>query len=456
MTLHGNLFIKVFLAFWLVTVAVLGSWQLATDYFESQLPRPAASQEMDPGAPHRSMLRMLYNLENYRGTTLSRAVERVREKYDIEIYLLNPSGKDLLGREVPENVLGIAGTLRQDRGPPFVNSPDGQLAAYRIRRPDKGPMTAVFVFPERRAIILDTLSDSLWLRIALATVISGLVCFALSRLITNRIRELQLASRRLADGDLDTRLQVREKGGDETDELARDFNSMAGQLQERIQAQKRLLGDVSHELRSPLARMRVSLALAQKKPGNQREYMERIEREAERLEELIAQLLSSQAPQVTLDTPVDLVPLLEELCTDANFEGQADGKEFVLDADRSEALVPSHSDLLRKSFENILRNALHHTAENSRVAVSLKSGGDHYLILIEDRGPGVPEEDLASIFDEFFRSDTARSRESGGAGLGLAIARRAIHQHGGTITAQNTDCGLQIRVRLPCTGESGP
>jgi len=224
---------------------------------------------------------------------------------------------------------------------------------------------------------------------------------------------------------------------------------MAGQLQERMQAQKRLLGDVSHELRSPLARLRLALALAEKKPDNRQEYMERIERETERLEELIEQLLSSQAQQVPLDTPVDLVPLLDRLCSDANFEGQTAGKSFTFAAAHRSAPVASHSDLLRKSFENILRNALHHTADNSRVAVSLQSEGDHYIVLIEDRGPGVPEQDLASIFDEFFRSDTARSRESGGVGLGLAIARRAIRQHGGTITARNTGSGLQIRVRLP-------
>jgi len=445
----GNLFVKVFLAFWLVTIAILGSWLLATDYFESQLPRPVAGQESSPGEPHRIMLRLIYNLENLRGRALTRTVEKVSEKYDIDIYLLSVSGEDLLGREVPERVLAIARTLRRDSRLPFINSPGDQLAAYRIKRPERGPMTAVFVFPPKGAFILEALSGSLGLRIVLAIVISGLVCFALSRLVTNRIRTLQLASRRLADGDLDTRLDVREKGGDETDELARDFNSMAEQLQERMQAQKRLLGDVSHELRSPLARLRLALALAERKPDNRQEYMERVERETGRLEELIEQLLTSQAQQVPLDTPVDLVPLLERLCADANFEGQTAGKVFDFDTVQSTALVASHSDLLRKCFENILRNALQHTADQTRVTVSLQPEGDHYLVVIEDRGPGVPEGDLASIFDEFFRSDTARTRESGGVGLGLAIARRAVRQHGGTITAGNTGSGLQIRVRLP-------
>jgi len=127
--LHGNLFIKVFLAFWLVTIAVLGGWQLATNYFESQLPRPAWSGARPPGEPHGMMLRMIYNLENLRGRALTRTVEKIRETYDIEIFLLSPSGEDLLDREVPGGVQDIARTLRRDPRLPFINSLDEQLAA---------------------------------------------------------------------------------------------------------------------------------------------------------------------------------------------------------------------------------------------------------------------------------------------------------------------------------------
>jgi two-component system sensor histidine kinase CpxA len=395
------------------------------------------------------MLRMIYNLENLDGKALARTVESVAEKHDIQVYLIAPDGADLLGREPPGRATRMVRQLQRDPRRPFITSPRDQLAAYRIKRPEAGPMAAVFVFPEKRAVILDTLSDSLWLRVGLAVLISGLVCFGLSRLITNRIRDLQVASRRLAEGDLDTRLQVRERGGDETDELARDFNTMAGQLQERIKAQKRLLGDVSHELRSPLARLRLALALAQEKPGQRDEYMQRIEQEAERLEELIEQLLSSQSKEVMLDTTVDLSPLLAEVCADTSFEGQAAGKRCSFATDRQQAPVLSHSDLLRKGFENILRNALHHTADNSNVEVGLQLLDDMYEVSITDYGPGVPEADLAKIFNEFYRSDTARTRESGGFGLGLAIARRAILQHGGTISAENTGSGLRIIVHLP-------
>lgn len=454
MTLRGNLFLRMFIGFWLMTIAVLGSWQLASNYLES-LPPDRESRDREsrdsatPALPHRFMLRMIYTLENLDDAALVEAIEEVRRKHDIRIYLVAADGSELLKREVPKAVARLANKLRSQRRKSVTNTTRGHLAAYRIFRPTEGAMSAVFVFPTQRGIILNLLSGNLWLRVALAVLISGAVCLFLSRLMTSRLKDLQLASRRLANGDLETRLQVRDRGGDETDELARDFNSMAGQIQARNVAQKRLLADVSHELRSPLARLRVALALAQEIPGNTAEYMHRIEREAERLEELIGQLLASQAQDAVMDTHIDLVTLLDQLCADADFEGQGTGKTFRFHADTEQAIVDSTGDLLRKSFENILRNALHHTQAHSEVTVSLDSLEGAYRITIEDRGPGVPHNDLDNIFVEFYRVDTARSRDAGGHGLGLAIARRAIEQHGGEVQAHNTGSGLRITILLP-------
>jgi two-component system sensor histidine kinase CpxA len=323
------------------------------------------------------------------------------------------------------------------------------MLAHTVYRGEQGLLRAVLVFPPDGHGLLGALGSMLWLRIALAILVSGVICFGLSRLMTNRLKALQLASRRLANGELDTRLQVRDKGGDETDELARDFNSMAQQLQERIQAQKRLLGDVSHELRSPLARLRIALALAQENSAKSGEYLQRIEHEAERLEELIAQLLATQADKIHLDTHIDLVPLLQHLCADASFEGQAQGVQVIFTAAIEQAIVASSGDLLHKSFENILRNAVNHTDENSCVTVSLAHRDGSFHVAIKDRGPGVPQEELDKIFGEFYRVDTARTRDSGGYGLGLAIARRAILRHGGGVDAANTGSGLLVTVSLP-------
>jgi len=210
-----------------------------------------------------------------------------------------------------------------------------------------------------------------------------------------------------------------------------------------------LLGDVSHELRSPLARLRIALALAEEDSAKSGEYLQRIEREAERLEELIAQLLSTQARDIHLDTHIDLVLLLQHLCADASFEGEARGVHVTFTPVIAQAIVASSGDLLHKSFENILRNAVNHTDEHSCVTVSLTHSDGSFRVAIENHGPGVPPEELDKIFDEFYRVDTARTRDSGGYGLGLAIARRAILRHGGGVEAANTGSGLAITVSLP-------
>jgi two-component system sensor histidine kinase CpxA len=448
MRMFGNLFLRMFIAFWLMNIAVLGTWLLASNYFDSQPPESTWGDHKKSAAPHRFMLGVIYNLENLDEAGVKQTLDDLYKEHNIQVFLVRRDNTDLLLRAVPDSVAHMVDRLRADRRA-MVNSPKSRMAAFRIHRTEDGAISAVFVFPAQRGLILEMLGDSLWLRIALAVSMSGIVCYLLSRFMTSRLKDLQLASRQLANGELDARLQVRERGGDETDELARDFNSMAEQLQTRIQTQKRLMGDVSHELRSPLARLRIALALAQEKPANRPEYMQRIEQEAERLEELIGQLLASQPQGAELDMHVDLVSLLAQLCADANFEGQVAGKSFSFQADTQQAIVDSAGDLLRKSFENILRNALQHTAENSQVRVALSSHDSQFQVVIEDCGPGVPDADLDNIFGEFFRVDTARTRESGGYGLGLAIARRALLEHGGDVFAENTGTGLKITVSLP-------
>ena len=448
MKLPGYLFIKIFIGFWLVTTAILGSWMLTSHYFDTRLdghqtsPRP-------PGPPHRFMLRIMYNMQNLDDTELQALLKRTKDDHGIDIYLLNRQGDELFGRRVSPAVKQLAMELEGSRRRVVRNAPGEHMLAHKIYRGEQGLLRAVFVFPPPRSGLLKALGSMLWLRIALAVLISGLVCFFLSRMMTNRLKALQLASRRLATGELDTRLLVRSQGGDETDELARDFNTMAQQLQERIQAQKRLLGDVSHELRSPLARLRIALALAQEDDAKRGEHLQRIEHEAERLEELIGQLLSTQTGDIHLDTHIDLVQLLQQLCADTNFEGEAQGKQVIFTTTSDQAIVASSGDLLHKTFENILRNALQHTPDNSRVSVALQDIDGCIRVAVTDQGPGVPTADLDEIFGEFYRVDTARTRESGGYGLGLAIARRAILRHGGKIAADNTGSGLAITVTLP-------
>ncbi|MBE9538977.1 MAG: HAMP domain-containing protein [Proteobacteria bacterium] len=395
------------------------------------------------------MLRLFYELQNVPDTELQQLLRTTKKQHSIDVFLLKPDGSDLFDRELIPGVLKVAEQLNRHRRRASIETPRGPMFGHNIYRDTGGPLRAVVVFEARKRPLLALLNKSIGLRLFLAVALSGLVCYALSRALTRRLKALQNAASQLAVGKLDTRIVVRESGGDETDQLARSFNSMAGQLADKIQTQKRLLSDVSHELRSPLARLRIALALAEKDPDNSSQHMQRIDLEAERLEALIAQLLSSQNEEFSSEVYIDLVSLLVELCADATFEGKHGGKQVKFSSKLPQAVIPSHADLLKRCFENILRNALKYTPDNTVIEASLERVGERYIIRIEDRGPGVESAELATIFEEFYRADDARPRETGGYGLGLSIAKRAILQHKGEVSAANTDRGLAITVSFP-------
>ncbi|MAC33561.1 MAG: hypothetical protein CME38_08140 [Haliea sp.] len=442
------LFLRIFLGFWLVTAAVLGSWLLAGEYLDSLFTE--AEDRHGPGGPPRFVVRLFYDLQHQPLSALEEVVQTVEQQHAVRIYLLDNAGRELLSRRLPPAVEEI--TARLDRGGrrAFLRTERYHLVAHRLHREDIGRLQVVLRFTPSRSWLARTLGSHLWLRLLVALLVSGLLCFALSRLLTRRLEHLRRAAGELAAGHLDTRLAVRQRGGDETDQLARDFNSMAEQLQQRIDAERQLLSDVSHELRSPLARLQVALALAERQPGQAGAQLPRLEREVQRLEALIDELLQSQRRQVALEEHLDLRALLGDICADARFEGSQRDCRVICDTGETEALVVGDSDLLRRAFDNLLRNALTYSPRGSTIRVSLRCvSPSQARIQVEDQGPGVPEADLERIFAPFYRVDSARTRETGGNGLGLAIARRAIEAHGGTLGAKNTGTGLCLIVDLP-------
>lgn len=452
--MRTSIFVKIFLGFWLVSVAILGSWLLTTRYIES-LP-PGEQQHRPPhGPPERFVLGLIYGLQNASGEQLAGIADEARQKHDIQLWLLDRAGDDLIGQAVPDIVRSLANELNGRKRRAFARNPEGPMVAHKVFLQESGPARMVILFPKPRHRLISAIIANHWLRLLIAVIVSGLICYALSRLVTNKLRDLRLASHQFAQGDLQTRIQVRESGGDETDELARDFNAMAQELQARMQAQQRLLSDVSHELRSPLARMRVALAIAEDAPGKRQDCLDRMEQETVRLEELIQQLLSTDEGTLKFDKHVDLVALLQQCCSDAKFEGENHNKSVAFSSDLSEAVIASSGDLLHKSFENVIRNALHHTATGTTVEVSVSQVDETFVVTVEDRGPGVDEAELLRIFDEFYRVDSARSRKDGGFGLGLAIARRAISQHAGTLLATNSGHGLIVQASLPKNLDNG-
>lgn len=300
------------------------------------------------------------------------------------------------------------------------------------------------------------LQPSVGLVLLIAVAASGAVCYALARSLSRPLRELQGTVRRLAGGDLSVR--VAEPIGRRQDEigaLARDFDQMAARLQRELDAQSRLLRDMSHELRSPLARLNVALGIARKQPGDAAApALDRIERESEALNRLIGDVLTlarwDNGAMRLHPTTVDLSELLHEVVADADFEAQDRGRRVTLAVSESGALAADPA-LLRSAIENVIRNAVRYTAEGTTVEVSLSfnPAGDA-VVAVRDHGPGVPAESLAELFRPFYRVSEGRDRDSGGVGLGLAITQRIVESHGGSVAAENAaGGGLVVTLRLP-------
>lgn len=287
-----------------------------------------------------------------------------------------------------------------------------------------------------------------WLRALIAVAVTGMVSYGLAALLTRRLRRLRRAAQALAAGDLSVR--VGRPGGDEVEALARDFDQMTDHLRDLLDTQKRLLRDVSHELRSPLARLRIALELAER---NRDQSLRRISKEADELEALITDVLSLarlESGQSVLERrDVALHELVQQVVIDADFEAQAKDRrvEFVATTPFTVAGDPV---LLRSAVENVVRNAVRHTASQTAVTVELRAEDDAAVITVRDHGGGVPQEEIGRMFEPFARVGEARERGRGGYGLGLAITGRAVQAYGGRVTAENhPDGGLEVIIRLP-------
>ncbi|MDQ3798009.1 MAG: HAMP domain-containing protein [Acidobacteriota bacterium] len=296
------------------------------------------------------------------------------------------------------------------------------------------------------------------LRILAVILTAGLVCYALARYLVAPILKLRQATKKLADGDLSARIEMKRR--DELGQLARDFDEMAERIETLIASQKRLTRDVSHELRSPLARMNVALELAKQKSGGETAavspLLERIETESKRLNEMISQILTLSKLETRAEKiekrEINLRRLIEQIAADAEFEAESKGKSVkILRADACRVL--GSESLLRSAFENVLRNAVRYAKEGTSVEISLKSENGKAFAAIRDYGAGVPENELSEMFRPFYRVGEARERKTGGIGLGLAITEQAVKAHEGEISAKNApddDGGLIVEIEMPC------
>ena len=285
----------------------------------------------------------------------------------------------------------------------------------------------------------------------LVLALTVLLCYGFAHYLTAPVRRLRAAVDRLGRGDLTARAEESRK--DELGDLAASFNRMADHIQTLLAAERRLLFDISHELRSPLARLSVAVELARTDDAAALPLpLDRIQKEADRLNSLIKQMLevtrTEHEPSRMKMEHLRLDELVEELVDDCSIEARGQG--CALDLKLAGAVqIDGDGELLRRAIENVMRNAIRYAPADSKVEVGLENGGGWAKIRVRDYGPGVPEEALPRLFDPFYRVEEDRDRRSGGVGLGLSIARRAVELHKGKLRASNASPGLLVEIELP-------
>lgn len=288
-------------------------------------------------------------------------------------------------------------------------------------------------------------------------VVSGIVCVVFARYLASPLQRLRAATHRLKGGDLTARAAEGLEGRrDEIGDVVRDFDAMAERIELLMQAQRQLLSDISHELRSPLARLNVALELARRTAGDgAADHLARIEGEAERMNDLIGRLLALSKAETTglrHAEEFDLEEVLQRVVEDARYEAGRTGTRVDLSV-AGRARLRGDTALVASAIENVVRNAVKYAPDGSAIEVTAAAEGGHARVIVRDHGSGVPEAELARVFLPFHRVDASRDRVSGGTGLGLSIAQRAIASQGGTIQAANADGGgLEVVITLPLAG----
>jgi two-component system sensor histidine kinase CpxA len=299
----------------------------------------------------------------------------------------------------------------------------------------------------------------MFFRLAAIIAVGVLVCLWLAHYITSPVLKLQGAAREIAAGKLNTRVGwALGSRRDEIAALGHDFDHMAEHIETLMSVQRRLLQAISHELRSPLARMNVAVGIGRQRSGQELQgSWDRIQKETDRLNAMISQILTlarlESDSDVATQSTIELSMLLQETVVDSDFEARSMERSVIV-VFSEPLMVKANTSLLRSAIENVLRNAIRYTERGSQVEVSLLADSVSErtvaIIQVADHGPGVPVNDLSNIFRPFYRVADARDRESGGVGLGLAITDHAIRLYGGTVSARNSPWGgLIVELRLP-------
>ena len=444
--LKQGIFLKIYFCFWMTIVLLV-----ALNQIDKLRPLNVVMQRIESSLASSLDMYGQAALAYYQAgkpKTAKRLAEQFRQSTGIDAYLLDEAGNRMDGDPAPLDVEGMAARAARSGTLEHLRKKDMERLALSIASPD-GKRFMVVASRNRKSFLPSPLGDNrrVTLRISILLVIAGLVCFLLTRYLVWPLIALREATRRFAEGDLSVRIGERMGGRkDEITELAHDFDGMAERIESLVKLQRQLLGDVSHELRSPLARLNVALDLARQKTGGEAEHaLNRIEEEAQELNELIGELLTLtrlESGSARMETaPVDVTELLREIVRDGDFEAQGSNRGVRL-IEYDQCVVSGDRELLRRAVENVVRNAIHHTDENTEVEIGItRRRSGKVRIAVRDHGPGLPESELGNIFRPFYRTSESRERQTGGTGLGLAICQRAIQLHHGTVAAENASGG---------------
>ncbi|HUI83876.1 MAG TPA: ATP-binding protein [Candidatus Binatia bacterium] len=446
--MNRRLFWKIFLPFWVAQALLLGALYLRVHYrISSEHP-----WWIQPERREMPVLAALaaHTFEEQGQAGLRQLLDSLSLPRRSRFWLVDATGQELSGRPVPGRV--VQGAIAAEKNEGLYRSFEANVLAARTMTPAGQYLLIAELTPP--PISERVPGDILW-TLKLGTLFSAVICLLIAHYLTKPIEHLRDATHELARGNLDIRAgQNLGNRQDEIADLVRDFDSMAGELRNQIQSERSLLSGVSHELRSPIARIRLALTLARQADEHERaEMLDRIEQDTVQLDSMLERILTVARLESGQHTPrfapLSLNDVIDDVLHDANFEAAATGASIVYE-NSGDVQVNGDASLLHSAVENVVRNAIFYSGREGRIEVRLESANGEAVVSVRDNGPGVPESVLPLLFKPFFRVDDSRGTTTGGMGLGLAIVRNAVTVHGGTVSARNVSPhGLEVEMRLP-------
>ncbi len=443
---------KLFLCFWIITIVSIFTTRFISEQFNND--------EVTLKLNHEEVRKLEH---------ISRQIQRFQPE-NLQLFIRNSPrriGKSLLIEEIGSEKLF---THNNEKFAPFIDYINRtklqKLSSIRLPFGHiTGPKTFSLHNKQYRLFVIDRIQRPNFgnlimqipplLRFLIPLSISFIFCWFLARSLSKPIYRMQNAAIQLGEGDLSIRVDADATRNDELGSLANSFNSMAEKLESSLGAQQRLIADVSHELRSPMTRLQMALALAQKRaesPIELNKHLVRCETEVARLDQMIANVLSLSRLENSLYAvsleQTELNSLISLIVQDAQYI--ADDKEITIVTSNIPSLIISaDANLLSSAINNVLLNAIKYSPVKSSIALNIEQTSDNIIITIVDQGPGVAEKNIAQLFEPFYRVADARDRKTGGTGLGLAIAKQAVLAHKGAISAVNNAIGLTVVIEIP-------